>query len=148
MAILSVHEAMGAKVDREAVATHVLPQLWAFSMGPLLNVDQFGRFMATIKSLGARIEAEHAQFLRENHRLRSQAASYSAQANGGGAENGAGATEVSFESLVNGAGRAAAPVANGGGGAMIASDPWGDDPWDSVPVTVSLCFFSSRFDRL
>jgi SCY1-like protein 2 len=34
MATLSVHEAMGFKVDREAVATLVLPQLWAMSMGP------------------------------------------------------------------------------------------------------------------
>ena len=34
MATLGVHEAMGAKVDREATATLVLPQLWAMSMGP------------------------------------------------------------------------------------------------------------------
>jgi len=34
MATLAVHEAMGAKVDREATATLVLPQLWAMSMGP------------------------------------------------------------------------------------------------------------------
>lgn len=34
MATLAVHEAMGAKVDREAVAGLVLPQLWAMSMGP------------------------------------------------------------------------------------------------------------------
>jgi len=34
MATLNVHEAMGAKVDREAIATLVLPQLWAMSMGP------------------------------------------------------------------------------------------------------------------
>jgi SCY1-like protein 2 len=64
MATLAVHEAMGAKVDREAIATLVLPQLWAMSMGPrefqrisietldspltnsVLNADQFGRFMA------------------------------------------------------------------------------------------------------
>ena len=31
---LAVQEAMGMKVDREAVATLVLPQLWAMSMGP------------------------------------------------------------------------------------------------------------------
>jgi SCY1-like protein 2 len=64
MATLALHEAMGAKVDREAIATLVLPQLWAMSMGPreyqrigfdildslltysVLNADQFGRFMA------------------------------------------------------------------------------------------------------
>lgn len=34
MATLAVHEAMGAKVDREATATLVLPQLWSMSMGP------------------------------------------------------------------------------------------------------------------
>jgi SCY1-like protein 2 len=34
MATLSVQEAMGFKVDREAVATLVLPQLWAMSIGP------------------------------------------------------------------------------------------------------------------
>ena len=34
MATLGVHEAMGAKVDRMAIATLVLPQLWAMSMGP------------------------------------------------------------------------------------------------------------------
>lgn len=45
MATLQVHEAMGLKVEREAVATLVLPQLWAMCVGPLLNVDQFGQFM-------------------------------------------------------------------------------------------------------
>lgn len=34
MATLSVQEAMGFKVDREAVAMLVLPQLWSMSMGP------------------------------------------------------------------------------------------------------------------
>lgn len=34
MSTLAVQEAMGLKVDREAVATLVLPQLWAMSMGP------------------------------------------------------------------------------------------------------------------
>lgn len=34
MATLAVHEAMGTKVDREATATLVLPQLWSMSMGP------------------------------------------------------------------------------------------------------------------
>jgi hypothetical protein len=34
MATLSVQEAMGLRVDREAVATLVLPQLWSMSIGP------------------------------------------------------------------------------------------------------------------
>jgi len=49
---LAVQEAMGMKVDREAVATLVLPQLWAMSMGPLINVNQFQRFMDVIRNLG------------------------------------------------------------------------------------------------
>jgi len=63
MATLAVHEAMGSKVDREAVATLVLPQLWAMSMGPrelsfpqphqsadlaVLNADQFAKFMGCV----------------------------------------------------------------------------------------------------
>ena len=34
MATLAVQEAMGLKVDREAVATLVLPQLWSMAIGP------------------------------------------------------------------------------------------------------------------
>lgn len=34
MATLSVHEAMGQKVSLDAIATLVLPQLWAMAMGP------------------------------------------------------------------------------------------------------------------
>ena len=34
MATLLVQEAMGFKVDREAVAIAVLPQLWQMAMGP------------------------------------------------------------------------------------------------------------------
>ncbi|KAF9001944.1 kinase-like domain-containing protein [Cyathus striatus] len=69
MATLSVHEAMGFKVDREAVAMLVLPQLWAMSMGPLLNVQQFQRFMTAIKRLGERVEKEHDQYLRDSQRV-------------------------------------------------------------------------------
>lgn len=34
MATLLVQEAMGFKVERESVATAVLPQLWQMAMGP------------------------------------------------------------------------------------------------------------------
>lgn len=36
MGTLQVQEAMGMKVDREAVATLVLPQLWVMAMGPCM----------------------------------------------------------------------------------------------------------------
>jgi SCY1-like protein 2 len=41
MATLAVQEAMGLKVDREAVATLVLPQLWAMSIGPCRHLTPF-----------------------------------------------------------------------------------------------------------
>lgn len=39
MATLAVQEAMGMKVDREAVATLVLPQLWGMSIGPSKSIS-------------------------------------------------------------------------------------------------------------
>ena len=74
MATLAVQEAMGLKVDREAVATLVLPQLWAMSMGPLLTVSQFKRFMDVIKKLGERVEKEHDQYLRDSQRIEDRSA--------------------------------------------------------------------------
>ncbi|KAG6854961.1 hypothetical protein C0991_009784 [Blastosporella zonata] len=123
MATLSVQEAMGFKVDREAVATLVLPQLWSMSIGPLLNVSQFQRFMEVIKKLGDRVEKEHDQFLRDSQRLEDRS---STAVNGGPVKNFV--HSVDFESLV---GRA--------NGAPIQADTtvdsnksWDDDVWGSI----------------
>ncbi|KAF8894414.1 kinase-like domain-containing protein [Infundibulicybe gibba] len=102
MATLSVQEAMGFKVDREAVATLVLPQLWAMSIGPLLNVEQFQRFMQVIRKLGDRVEKEHDQFLRDSQRLEDR----SATATSGSVGMNQSGT-VDFESLVGRANGAA-----------------------------------------
>ncbi|KWU45604.1 hypothetical protein RHOSPDRAFT_10912, partial [Rhodotorula sp. JG-1b] len=69
IATLAVHEEMGKKCEVEAVATLILPQLWAMSIGPLLNADQFAKFMSVIKALGARVEQEHMKHLAELKRL-------------------------------------------------------------------------------
>ncbi|WVQ85282.1 hypothetical protein IAT38_007447 [Cryptococcus sp. DSM 104549] len=131
MATLAVHEAMGAKVDREATATLVLPQLWAMSMGPLLNADQFGKFMAVIKTLGARVEQEHSQHLRDVHRIEAQTASLAAANNlalNGGGMSTSGNGEVDFEALVRGgtAGGSTVPSPNP---AVGIADPWDDEGW-------------------
>ncbi|KAJ7184210.1 kinase-like domain-containing protein [Mycena filopes] len=108
MATLNVQEAMGLKVDREAVATLVLPQLWAMSMGPLLNLDQFQRFMSVIRKLGDRVEEEHKQFLRDSQRLEDRSATAT---NGvGGAQAGAGGADTVID----------------------ANKSWDDDPWASI----------------
>ncbi|KAL7423640.1 Protein kinase domain-containing protein ppk32 [Cryptotrichosporon argae] len=138
MATLAVQEAMGLKVGREAIATLVLPQLWAMSMGPLLNTDQFSRFMAVIKALGARVEREHGQHLREVRKMEETTASPFGAKGGDGAGyayDSAAGGEVDFEALVKGgagAGFGAAPFESASASAStsaVSLDPWGDDGW-------------------
>ncbi|KAF7295265.1 Kinase-like protein [Mycena indigotica] len=120
MATLNVQEAMGMKVDREAVATLVLPQLWTMSMGPLLNLDQFQRFMGVIRKLGERVEEEHKQFLRDSQRLEDRSAT---AMNGNGSQA---AGSVDFASLVGRAnGASVKPDSE-------ASTGWDDDPWATM----------------
>ncbi|GAA5830761.1 hypothetical protein JCM3766R1_003416 [Sporobolomyces carnicolor] len=109
IATLAVHEEMGKKCEVEAVATLILPQLWAMSIGPLLNVDQFSKFMTVIKSLSARVENEHFQRLSELKRLeessgggRNGAANGAAPGSGLGAVNPGIAGVSDFEALVRG----------------------------------------------
>ncbi|KIK63734.1 hypothetical protein GYMLUDRAFT_40801 [Collybiopsis luxurians FD-317 M1] len=130
MATLSVQEAMGFKVDREAVATLVLPQLWNMSMGPLLNVGQFQRFMEVIRKLGERVETEHNQFLRDSQRLEDR----SAITVGGGTMTQSFTGAVDFESLVGGRNGAVQVNATGGslGSGAGQTSSWDDDIWGSI----------------
>ncbi|KAF9257777.1 kinase-like protein [Marasmius fiardii PR-910] len=127
MATLSIHEAMGFKVDREAVATLVLPQLWSMSMGPLLNLDQFQRFMSVIKKLGERVEKEHIQYLRDSQRLEDR----STNANDSGVNMASFAGTVDFESLV---GKTSASGSNAqlNGSSTGETPSWEDDVWGSI----------------
>ncbi|THH32982.1 hypothetical protein EUX98_g1175 [Antrodiella citrinella] len=122
MATLAVQEAMGLKVDREAVATLVLPQLWSMSMGPLLTVSQFKRFMEVIKKLGERVEKEHDQYLRDSQRVEDR----SAATNGVATPQQGG--NVDFESLVGGG----APGTVKADTVMDANKSWDDDVWGSI----------------
>ncbi|KIM57078.1 hypothetical protein SCLCIDRAFT_1219748 [Scleroderma citrinum Foug A] len=119
MATLSVQEAMGSKIDRDAVATLVLPQLWDMSMGPLLNIEQFQRFMAVIRKLGDRVEKEHNQFLRDSQRLEDR----SATTNGITPPNLN--SGIDFESLV---GRATASAVK----TIDNQNGWDDDVWGAI----------------
>ncbi|KAI0721613.1 other/SCY1 protein kinase [Cerioporus squamosus] len=125
MSTLAVQEAMGLKVDREAVATLVLPQLWAMSMGPLLTVSQFKRFMDVIKKLGDRVEKEHDQYLRDSQRIEDRSAvngRASLSANPSGA--------VDFESLVGNNAAGFAPKADAA--SADGTKSWEDDVWGSI----------------
>ena len=55
MAALSVFKQVGKIADAEFLAMEALPILWSFSLGPLLNVQQFQAFMDLIKSISSRI---------------------------------------------------------------------------------------------
>ncbi|KAH8108130.1 other/SCY1 protein kinase [Cristinia sonorae] len=124
MATLAVQEAMGLKVDREAVATLVLPQLWAMSIGPLLTVSQFKRFMEVIKKLGDRVEKEHDQYLRDSQRIEE----HPPVANGVVTPQLGG--NVDFESLVGGAAGSGSVKSDTTGGADKSWDD--DDVWGSI----------------
>ena len=65
MAALAVFKQIGRIADAEFLAMEALPILWGFSLGPLLNLQQFQEFMALIKILSARIENEQVRKLRE-----------------------------------------------------------------------------------
>ncbi|KAG9015727.1 hypothetical protein FRB95_009223 [Tulasnella sp. JGI-2019a] len=130
MATLQVHEAMGLKVERNAVATLVLPQLWSMCVGPLLNVDQFGRFMHVIKMLGERIEREHSQYLRDSQRIEDK----SAVPVNGAAPVASGSLD--FQSLVGGGAtmikhtspNGPSPSSNG----TESTPSWEDDVWGTI----------------
>lgn len=65
MAALKVFRQVGKVADTDFLALEVLPILWGFSLGPLLNLQQFNEFMSVIKSLSSKIEKEQTRKLQE-----------------------------------------------------------------------------------
>lgn len=100
VATLAVHEQIGLKCDIQAIATLVLPQLWAMSITPLLSADQFRRFMTVIKQLSNRVEEEHSRHLAEIKRL--EETSGAGHARRGTMDANGQTGEVDFEALVRG----------------------------------------------
>jgi SCY1-like protein 2 len=64
-AALDVFREIGKVADSDFLATDVLPILWNFSLGPLLNLQQFQAFMTLIRSLSTKIEQDHTRKLQE-----------------------------------------------------------------------------------
>lgn len=118
MAALRVFRQVGEVADSDFLAMEVLPVLWSFSLGPLLNLQQFQGFMSLIKNLSGKIEREQTRKLQELSRdnagaglgSRSASARVGAAASVGanGLSNG---DEADFETLVSGR-RAAANGTN------------------------------------
>ncbi|KAL3491415.1 kinase-like domain-containing protein [Aspergillus germanicus] len=65
MAALGVFRQIGKVADSDFLALEILPVLWSFSLGPLLDLRQFGEFMALIKSISSKIEREQMKKLQE-----------------------------------------------------------------------------------
>jgi SCY1-like protein 2 len=65
MAALGVFRHIGKVADSDFLALEILPVLWSFSLGPLLDLRQFGEFMALIKSISSKIEREQMKKLQE-----------------------------------------------------------------------------------
>ncbi|RAL16540.1 putative protein kinase Scy1 [Aspergillus homomorphus CBS 101889] len=65
MAALNVFRQVSMVADTEFLALEVLPVLWSFSLGPLLDLRQFGNFMSLIKDLSSKIECEQTRKLQE-----------------------------------------------------------------------------------
>ncbi|PGH02139.1 SCY1 protein kinase [Blastomyces parvus] len=63
MAALNVFRQVGQIADTEFIALEIIPTLWNFSLGPLLNVQQFARFMDLIKSLSSKVEQQQTKKL-------------------------------------------------------------------------------------
>lgn len=65
MAALNVLKCVGVVADTDFLALEVLPIMWSFSLGPLLDLEQFKRFMDTIKTVSKKIEREQMKKLQD-----------------------------------------------------------------------------------
>ena len=124
MAALEVFKEVGKIADSDFLAMDVLPILWQFSLGPLLNLQQFQAFMTLIKSLSSRIEQEQTRKLQELSSSNTAAAARSNDFMTSAAIGGTNGTETTngeeadFESLVRSGQPLSSPSAN------MVNDPW------------------------
>ncbi|KAF2131778.1 hypothetical protein P153DRAFT_374556 [Dothidotthia symphoricarpi CBS 119687] len=140
MAALDVFKAISNLLDSDFLAMDVLPIVWQFSLGPLLNLPQFQAYMSLIKSMSARVENEQTRKLQELGTgntittSRSEFMSFGGTSTSNGLDsssNGNGDTD--FEALVRGGNQGTA-----GGSDMLGGDPWAN------ASTVSVSSSSSR----
>jgi SCY1-like protein 2 len=133
MAALDVFKAISNQVDSDFLAMDVLPILWQFSLGPLLNLQQFQSYMSLIKTTSARVENEQTRKLQELGANNSTATTRNefmsfggpSAVNGFDTSNGNGDTD--FEALVRG----------GQQGPSNGTDMLGGDPWANASASAT-----------
>ena len=105
MAALKVFRQVAHAADVDFLAMEVMPILWSFALGPLLDLTQFKGFMDLIKALSARIEREQTrklQGLGSSRLSESRSASNNLASMSNGAGTGATGPEDDFDKLVLG----------------------------------------------
>ncbi|KKK23429.1 hypothetical protein P175DRAFT_0465618 [Aspergillus ochraceoroseus IBT 24754] len=127
MAALGVFRQIGTVADSDFLALEVLPILWSFSLGPLLDLRQFAEFMTLIKSISSKIEREQSKKLQE---LSSgdaagfqNGAATSSKSPNNFAPSDTESTRDNFERLVLGKGGTAPSPDNDPWGSLVAETP-------------------------
>ncbi|KAF2003231.1 protein kinase-like protein Scy1 [Amniculicola lignicola CBS 123094] len=141
MAAHDVLKAIGSQVDAEFLAIDILPILWQFALGPLLNLGQFQAYMTLIKFLSGRVENEQTRKLQELGASNSTTVAASRNdfmsfggvtgANGSDTNGGG---ETDFEALVRG----------NQGGPSKSDMPGGGDAWGGASSASSSVVLPSR----
>ena len=99
---------IGKIVDAEFLAIEALPILWAFALGPLLNLPQFQAFISLIQTYQARIVSEQTRKLQDLSATqppiasRNEFMSFARVSATNGNDSGPSISEGDFESLVLG----------------------------------------------
>lgn len=101
----------------------------------MLNTNQFARFMSVIQTLGARVEREHSQHLREVRKMEEQTATMNVSNGDNPFDFSGQSQEVDFETLVKGGTPSASTPA-----AASTADPWDMDNWGNDDLVSYLDF--------
>jgi len=108
MAALDVFQEVGKIADSDFLASDVMPILWTFSLGPLLNLSQFQAYVSLINTYTNRIVQEQTRKLQElsatqvTSAHRNDLMTFAGVSQPNGLENGQGVGEADFENLVLG----------------------------------------------
>ncbi|KAH7388781.1 protein kinase-like protein Scy1 [Pyrenochaeta sp. MPI-SDFR-AT-0127] len=133
IAALEVFKAISGQVDSDFLAMDVLPVVWQFSLGPLLNLTQFQAYMTLIKSMSARVENEQTRKLQElganntTATTRNEFMSFGGSSATNGIDSSNGNGETDFEALVRG----------GQAGSSNGNDMLGGDTWANASASAS-----------
>ncbi|KAI4938667.1 hypothetical protein J4E86_011207 [Alternaria arbusti] len=138
MAALDVFKAISHQVDSDFLAMDVLPILWSFSLGPLLNLQQFQAYMNLIKTTSARVENEQTRKLQElgangsTATTRNEFMSFGGPSATNGFDTSNGNGDTDFEALVRGGQQGP----SGGGTDMLGGDPWANASASAASSTI------------